>query len=96
MSKSKYYDLDAYYRNYATQRGWSKEDFTKAVLILESLPRRKLLLIANHPDISLEFTGGGEVSNEELISALLTDYRAKVITSVLNEFGIWKKESPDT
>jgi len=86
--KSKYYNIDEYYKNVASKEGWKKEDFVWALKILELLPREKLIQICKDPRIELRFTGENweeTTPEEEIVGALISDYPPDILINVLKE-----------
>jgi hypothetical protein len=89
--KSKYYDIDAYYENVASQEGWRKEDFIFVLSVLESLPKEKLIEICKSPEIQLRFSGDNWekiVDEEEIIGALISDYPPEDLILVAKKWGL--------
>jgi hypothetical protein len=64
--RSKYYNLDSF------SSKWTKEEFSFAVLTLESMDRNALLNLLDKSEIS--FSGGNDdLDHEQLVAVLIDD-----------------------
>jgi hypothetical protein len=83
--KSKYYDISAYFESSAQKYGWQKEDFIWALKILESLSKKDLIKICNHPAVQIKFINSSwdKVDEEEIIGAIISDIKPDLLLSIL-------------
>lgn len=73
--KSKYFNIDKYFKNTASKKNWDKNEFVFAVEVLESLSR--VLLFKLLDEFKICFTVPKErekfLEDEEIISVLISD-----------------------
>ncbi len=88
--ESQHYNLEAYYKNNASKKGWAREDFIWAARTLESMSRDELLALCRRREIALDFLSEGwekTVPEEEIVGALIADYPPEVLLPAIKELA---------